>query len=221
MKINVFVEGYEDQELVAELLVKLGKVTDWQESGKAFRSTTTSGSQININATNGWGNLISGKLFPELQQSAQQGVLNLVVYDADRPGPQQGGIVHRRRQLLQVQTANSLSFELFLLPTDAEDGQLEDLLPRLIPAEHQQVTDCFSHYENCVKQLRMTDGRPYRVPVSKSRIFAYVEALQLTSDEEQKLESKRSAKFFANNDYWNLNADAIKPLSDFLSQHIQ
>lgn len=221
MKINVFVEGNEDQELVAALLVKLGKVASWQESGKALRGNTVSGNQVNLNATNGWGNLISGKLFPELRQSVREGVMNLVVYDADRQGPQQGGNAHRRNQLLRVQEANDLFFELFLLPNDAEDGQLEDLLPRLIATVHQQVTDCFSHYENCVRQLQMADGNAYRLPVSKSRIFAYVEALPLTPDEEQKLESKHSIKFFANDDYWNLGADAIKPLRDFLNQYIQ
>lgn len=221
MKINVFVEGLEDQELVAELLVKLGKVSNWQEAGKAFKSITATGNHINLNMTNGWGNLLNGSLFPELRQSLQEDILNLIIYDADRPGPQQGGNTKRRNQLLKVQDENELFFELFLLPTDAEDGQLEDLLRLLIPEGHRQVANCFSSYEACVRQLRMPNGSEYNVPANKSRIFAYLEVLPLTSDEEKRLEKRRSIKFFGNPAYWNLDAAEVQPLCDFLNLHIQ
>ncbi len=220
MKINVFVEGQEDQELVAELLVLLGKVDNWQEAGKAFKGITADGHLVNLNTTNGWGSLLSGNLFPELRQSPQEDVLNLVIYDADRPGPQQGGNAQRRRQLREVQSDNALFFELFLLPTDAEDGQLEDLLRLLIPEVHQQVIDCFASYEECVRQLQMPDGGSYNLPVSKSRIFAYLEVLPLTADEEKRLAKKRSTKFFGNPAYWNLAAPAIQPLCEFLARHL-
>ena len=221
MKIKVFVEGPEDQEFVAALLVRLGKVGAWQEAGKAFRGVTSAGHDITLNTTNGWSGLLDGSLFPELRQSPEEDVLNLVVYDADRPGKQQGGHAPRRRQLLRVREEHALFFELFLLPTDAEDGQLEDLLRRLIPESHQQVTDCFSDYEACVRQLRLPDGRAYDVPASKSRIFAYLEVLPLTPAEEKRLEKTRNAKFFGNADYWNLDASEVQPLRDFLTQHIQ
>ncbi len=221
MKINVFVEGQEDQELVAYLLTRLGKVTAWQEAGKAFKGTTAAGHEVSLNITNGWGSLVSGNLFPELSQSAEDEVMNLVVYDADRPGPQQGGTVERRTQLLKIQQDNNLFFELFLLPTDAQDGQLEDLLQLLIPEVHQQVTDCFSSYEACVRQLRMPDGTAYNTPVAKSRIFAYLETLPLVPEEEKRLDKKRNTKFFDNPSYWNLEAPAVQPLRAFLDFHIQ
>ncbi|HEX8330219.1 MAG TPA: DUF3226 domain-containing protein [Hymenobacter sp.] len=221
MKINVFVEGQEDQELVAELLVKLGTVRTWREAGKAFTGTTSAGNLINLNMTNGWSSLLNGSLLPELSQSPQEDVLNLVIFDADRPGPQQGGSTARRQQLLKVQAENGLFFELFLLPTDDADGQLEDLLRLLIPDAHQQVTDCFSHYENCVRQLRMTDGSAYNVPASKSRMFAYLEVLPLTAEEEKRLEKRRSTKFFNNPAYWNLDSSEIQHLREFLIQHVK
>jgi len=221
MKINVFVEGYEDQELVAALLVKIGKIGSWQEAGKAFSGVTVGGNTITLNSTEGWTKLVGGNLFPELQQSLQEGVLNLVIYDADRPGGQQGGYAYRKSKLLQMKTDNQLSFELFLLPDDGQDGQLEDLLNDLIPAGNRQVTNCFSAYEACVQRLQAPNGQPYRLPVNKSRIFAYLEVLPLTPDEERKIEKRRSAKLFDNPEYWDLDAAEIQPLRDFLSQHIQ
>jgi hypothetical protein len=221
MKVNVFVEGYEDQELVAALLIKLGKVVSWQESGKAFSSLTTTGSQIRINATEGWTKLTNGNLFPELQQSLQEGVLNLVIYDADRPGGQQGGHAYRKNTLLQIKSANQLSFELFLLPDNNQDGQLEDLLHNLIPIGNRQVTNCFSAYEACVRGLTAPNGQPYQLPVNKSRIFAYLEVLPLTPAEKQKMEKRRSAKLFDNPEYWDLDAVDVQPLRSFLDQHIQ
>jgi hypothetical protein len=221
MKINVFVEGQEDQELVAELLVKLAIVSNWQEAGKAFKGISAAGHDINLNMTSGWSSMLNGSLFPELRQSPQEDVRNLIIYDADRPGPQQGGNAARRTQLLGVRADNSLFFELFLLPTDTEDGQLEDLLHRLIPVDHRQVTECFSSYEACVRQLRMPDGSEYNVPASKSRIFAYLEVLPLTTVEEKRQEKKRSIKFFNNPAYWNLDAPELQPLCDFLVRHVQ
>ena len=221
MKINVFVEGYEDQELVAALLVKLGKIGSWQEAGKAFSGVTVGDNQISLNPTEGWTKLVGGNLFPELQQSLQEGVLNLVIYDADRPGGQQGGHTYRRNKLLQMKSDNHLSFELFLLPDDGQDGQLEDLLNDLIPVSNRQVTNCFSAYEACVRGLQAPTGQPYRLPVNKSRIFAYLEVLPLTPAEERKLEKRRSAKLFDNPSYWDLDAAEIQPLRDFLNQHIQ
>lgn len=221
MKINVFVEGYEDQELVAALLIKLGKVESWQEPGKAFSSITTGNNQISLNATEGWTKLINGNLFPELQQSLQEGILNLVIYDADRPGQQQGGYAYRKSKLLQMQSDNQLSFELFLLPNDGQDGQLEDLLHDLIPIGNRQVTDCFSAYESCVRGLHTPNGQPYQLPVSKSRIFAYLEVLPLTPAEKQKMEKRPNAKLFDNSEYWDLDATEIQPLRAFLDQHIQ
>jgi hypothetical protein len=221
MKINVFVEGQEDQELVAELLLKLGRVVSWQETKTAFKGTTTAGNDINLNMTSGWGSLLNGSLFPELRQSPQEDVCNLIIYDADRPGLQQGGQAARRTQLLKVRDDNGLFFELFLLPTNDEDGQLEDLLHRLIPADHRQVTECFSSYETCVRQLRMPNGSEYNVPATKSRMFAYLEVMPLTIEEGKRLEKKRSTKFFNNPAYWNLDASDIQPLCDFLVQHVQ
>jgi hypothetical protein len=106
MQINIMVEGYDDQELVAALLVKLGKVRQWD---KSFQGITVSGNQVGIYEMGGWTTLPTNKLLPRLKQSLEVDVLNLVIYDADTTAHASGGVVARRAELKQQAEALSLS----------------------------------------------------------------------------------------------------------------
>lgn len=218
MQINIMVEGNDDQELVAALLVKLGKVERWD---KSFQGLATSGNQIAVYKMDGWTTLPTNKLLPRLRQSLEVDVLNLVIYDADTIEHDRGGVIARRAELQRQAVELGLSFELFLLPTDAADGNLENLLEQLIQPAHRPILDCFVSYENCVRSHVSPSGLPYLLPGSKDKFYAYAQAMPL-SDEERKAHKNRGAtKYFTNADYWNLNAIEIKPLSDFLDQYVQ
>lgn len=218
MQINIMVEGYDDQELVAALLVKLGKVRQWD---KSFQGITTGGNQVAIYEMGGWTTLPTNKLLPRLQQSLEVDVLNLVIYDADTTEHVSGGVIARRAELQQQAQALGLSFELFLLPTDAADGNLESLLKSLIPAGHQQVVDCFANYEACMRGCLTPTGEPYRLPADKSKFYAYVEAMPISDEERKAHKSRGATKYFANAAYWDLDAVEALPLRKFLDRYVQ
>lgn len=218
MQINIMVEGNDDQELVAALLVKLGKVERWD---KFFQGLTTSGNQIAVYKMDGWTTLPTNKLLPRLRQSLEVDVLNLVIYDADTTAHDRGGVIARRAELQRQATELGLSFKLFLLPTDATDGNLENLLEQLIQPEHRPILDCFVSYENCVRSHTPQSGLPYLLPGSKDKFYAYAQAMPLSDDERKAHKSRGATKYFTNADYWNLSAAEIKPLTDFLDQYVQ
>lgn len=218
MQINIMVEGNDDQELVAALLVRLGKVEHWD---KPFQGLTAAGNRVAIYAMGGYTTLPTNKLLPQLRQSLEVDVLNLVIYDADTTAHNQGGIIARRAELQNQATALGLSFELFLLPTDAADGNLEDLLKQLTHADHQAVLDCFANYENCIRNCTSPTGVPYSLPGPKARFYAYAEAMPLSADERKAHKTRGATKYFANKAYWDLDASEVQPLRAFLDLHIQ
>ena len=222
MQINIMVEGFEDQELVAVLLTELGKVPGWREQGKSLVGESAAGNPVAIYEMGGWTTIpTSTELLPRLQQSPEVGVQNLIVYDADTPRQAQGGFEVRRAELQRQASELGLSFESFLLPDNGTDGNLEDLMHKMVHPSHQLVADCFSNYEECVRLQRTPAGTEYRLPISKSRYFAYIEALPLTPEEVKHLDKRRGTKLFGNSNYWNLAAPEVQPLRDFLDQNVQ
>ncbi len=218
MQINIMVEGYDDQELVAALLVKLGKVRQWD---KSFQGITAGNNQVAIYEMGGWTTLPTNKLLPRLQQSLEVDVLNLVIYDADTIKHASGGVSARRAELQQQAKVLSLSFELFLLPNNVADGNLENLLESLIPTGHRQVIDCFAAYETCMRGCSTPTGEPYRLPADKSKFYAYIEAMPITDDERKAHKSRGTTKYFVNAAYWNLDAAEIQALRTFLDLHVR
>lgn len=227
MQFNIFVEGEDDQELVTALLRDMGKTGAWRNTADLVRQADTPAGMITVYQTRGWTNLGAEEWQPILQQGRDVGVTNLIVFDADRatnassgvaiPG---GGFTARRTELARQAAAGELDFEVFLLPTNSADGNLEDLLAHLIQPEHQQVLECFNAYETCMRGCTAPNGQRYRLPVEKSRFFAYIEAMPLTGAERKAQKSRGGNKFFGNAAYWNLDAPAIQPLRDFLNQHL-
>ncbi len=114
-----------------------------------------------------------------------------------------------------------MAFELFLLPTNRADGNLETLLERLIHPDHQPVVDCFTKYEDCLRGLFSPSGLAYRIPTDKAKIYAYVESMPLTDEERKKHKSRGATKYFSNPTYWNLDGADVQPLREFLNQHIR
>ena len=198
MKFNIFVEGINDQELVAALLSKSNKVAVWEISGKTRQGTTAQGAQVFIYQTDGWTNLSAKNIKPFLQQNETVGVRNLIVFDADHSGDPYGGFANRRVELNHQSSELGLFFDLFLLPVNGTDGNLEDLLECLIHPDHQQIVGCFANYENCLRSCVPPDGSLYRIPASKAKIYAYVEAMSLSDEERREHKRRGATKYFVN-----------------------
>lgn len=110
--VQIFVEGREDEELVEALLADLGKA-----------GTAT------VSQAKGWTTLEMVEGF--FRMTTDAGGTNLIVFDADRDPD--GGVDRRRGQIEAKLTELGLEAEVFLLPDDATDGRVEDLMVGMIP----------------------------------------------------------------------------------------
>jgi hypothetical protein len=77
--------------------------------------------------------------------------------------------------------------------------------------------DCFEGFEKCVGG-NDPNGTIYKTPDRKSAIYTYINSFIKSQSEEKKMKS--GYWFFNNPRYWDLNADAGKPLLEFLRNNI-
>lgn len=225
-QINIFVEGHDDHELVVALLHQLIAVRPdpTRLPKKGERSTTyllmgeaTAETAILVLATGGW-----TRLPEKAAPIAQRATRNLIIFDADTPDLHpRGGQVARREAVIEQMAGLDPQAYLFLLPDNTRDGNLETLLLDLVQPPHDQVMACFDHYDNCLAHYTTPAGeRLYHIPSAKRRVYDYVNVLPLTQPERVRHEEQNGQKIFDNPHWWNLTADAIKPLRQFLLDHV-
>lgn len=115
---------------------------------------------------------------------------------------------------------NDLDFELFLLPNNQDAGALEDLLENIINPNNRPILDCWEDYEKELIKLDIT-GRtppPLTTPAKKTKIYGYLEALLFKGQKEQIKEKKRD---YENTQHWNLDAEYLEPLKEFLQFNME
>lgn len=202
---SIFVEGVADERLVGQLVEVLFDV----EFPKR-----------NLFVTNGWNALVASTsenlYINQMNRTSDNGGVNLVIFDAD------DDIEGRRKELLEWKAKHGVDFELFLLPNNHDNGELEDLLESIINPNNEPVMDCWKNYEDSLRQVDLPwrEGEPLTIPAKKTKIYAYLEVLLGTS-KSQKERIKENKRDYTNQNHWNLNADSIKNLSDFLRGNLE
>lgn len=201
---RIFVEGDADKRFIAQLLESI------------FNENIPSG---NIIPTHGYTNLIAvdkeRTFINEMQRTTADGGINLVVFDAD------SNCETRRRELSDWERRSKVNFELFLFPDNSNSGELEDLLRQIINPVNQPVMECWDKYEDSLKAINLPwkDGIPLTIPAKKTRIYAYLEAL-LGSSRSEKEKIKEAKRDYLNKNHWDLNAQALHNLIDFLESNL-
>lgn len=160
------------------------------------------------------------KLFKEeainpLKENSAYGVKNLVIFDADKD------IEARRKELLTIQKQYDVEFELFLLPNNQDAGALEDLLEKIINPNNRPIFDCWENYEKELVELDIPERTPppLTTPAKKTKIYGYLEAL-LGESKSQKDLIKEVNRNYENNLHWDLDAEYLEPLKEFLRDGI-
>ncbi|OAV70736.1 hypothetical protein Barb6_01641 [Bacteroidales bacterium Barb6] len=168
----------------------------------------------------GWTNILSKKeqgedIREKMKLNTDIGGANLVIFDADND------FITRKKEIESWRKQYGLTFELFLFPNNQDSGALEDLLEKIIIDKNQPIFDCWHGYEKCL-QSKEIEGRAYPLttPTKKTKIYGYLEALLGTSKEDKK-KIKEQERDYTNNEHWNLDADYLIPLKEFLLLHIQ
>lgn len=164
--------------------------------------------------TGGYGKLKSEEALLALRQNTDQGGINLVIFDADED------IEARRKELLSIREHYDVEFELFLLPNDKDAGELEDLLEQIINPDNQPVMDCWLTYEGELRKVRIPTKTPptLTIPAKKTKIYAYLETL-LGKTRSQKKLIKDPNRNYENPRHWNLEAEYLEPLKQFILKY--
>ncbi len=78
------------------------------------------------------------------------------------------------RKIYNMSSDESMPSNVFLLPNNKDNGNLETLLENI--AKHKEILDCFDSYVYCIKGLQNSNSN-ILVLLPKSRSYAYAEAL--------------------------------------------
>lgn len=163
--------------------------------------------------TGGYQKLKSEEAIGVMRQNTDMGGINLVIFDADEDTEA------RRSELLVIKEEFGVEFELFLLPNDKDVGALEDLLENIINPNNQPVMDCWQTYEEKLREVRIPSKTPptLTIPAKKTKIYAYLETLLGKSRSQKKL-IKDANRNYKNTQHWNLDAEYLEPLKEFLQK---
>ena len=161
--------------------------------------------------TGGYQKLKSEDAIGLMRQNTDMGGINLVIFDADEDTES------RRAELLAIKEEFGVEFELFLLPNDKDAGALEDLLENIINPNNQPVMVCWQTYEEKLREVRIPSKTPptLTIPAKKTKIYAYLETL-LGKSRSQKKQIKDANRNYKNTQHWNLDAEYLEPLKEFL-----
>lgn len=165
--------------------------------------------------TNGKDNLKSSVAINRMRSMTDQGGINLVIFDADN------NFETRRASILEWKKQNGLEFELFLLPNNQDKGELEDLLENIINPNNRPILDCWEKYEKELVTIHI-EGRtppPLTTPAKKTKIYGYLEALLFESESDKKKIKEREREYH-NALHWNLDAEYLSSLKEFLEKWI-
>ena len=139
------------------------------------------------------------EIAPQIKRRHDEGSLVALILDANSDP------AGRRNELaLRIADLALPVFRTFLLPNDQDSGCLETLLQCLAVDKHRVIHDCFTHYEQCLRD----SGSSYKLPHVKGKVYAYCEALGI--------ETQDWKRDYTDTQFWNLEAAEIEPLKLFL-----
>ena len=168
----------------------------------------------------GIGNLYNETILNQIKLAQEVGVQVIVLADADTES-KGAGHEKRKTEIENGMVTHNVSFHYFLYPNNQDDGDVEKLMENAVRRDlHSTFFDCFEDYEKCVSCVKDEFGElKYNVPNLKAKLHTYMAA--------QKLPRRLSNKFglgdwlFGNQNYWNLDVEALQPLKEFLETNLK
>ena len=207
-RFQIFVEGDADKKFLSDYYHHLF-------SENAPKNCITHTGELSNEKTGGYRKLLDEANLLNMRSNIANGGVNLVIFDADED------FETRRKELLAYKEEYGVEFELFLLPNNKDAGELENLLENIINPNNRPIFDCWENYEQELVKLDIP-GRtppPLTTPAKKTKIYGYLEAL-LGESKSQKKMIKESERKYENTRHWNLDAEYLKPLKEFLEMHL-
>ncbi|MCX3264226.1 hypothetical protein OQZ29_05680 [Pedobacter agri] len=143
-----------------------------------------------------------------LRDNTAEGGRNIIIFDADfgpeavgeKKGTGNNGFVNAKRKLEDIQKTKEVEFDFYLWHNNANDGEVEDLLAKLIPENKKKLMDCINNHKECLSSLEIDN---LMVPDKKKVLGYYLYSLQHDLHDYQ------------NNDVWHLSITDISDLGKF------
>ncbi len=154
------------------------------------------------------------------KENTSGGGKNILLFDADNVGVDNGGYQARRKHLEDSKKSLGIEFDLFLMPNNKGDGEFEDLLELITRRDlHEKFFECFEKYELCISSEKDLNGNTkYQTPNRKGKLHTYITSVPMSKTKRDK--TGNGNWFFENKEYWDLENDALKPLIDFLKNSL-
>jgi len=131
------------------------------------------------------------------------------------------GYVKRKRDILENQHLQGVTFPFFLYPDDSNDGDVEHLMESLARKDlHPTFFNCFRKYEMCIGGDVDAHGQPrYNTPDLKGKLHTYMSAQKLSNAQRKRL--GHGDWLFDDLNYWDLGRESVRPLVEFLDVHLK
>ena len=203
-RFRIFVGGDADKKFISDYYHHL-----FQEKAPQYSINHTG--NLKGDKTGGYKKLSDEINIREMRINADQDGVNLVIFDADND------IESRRKELEAIKEQYQVDFELFLLPNNKDKGALEDMLEKIINPDNNCIFKCWENYEKeLVKQeISWRTPPPLTTPAKKTKIYGYLESL-LGESNSQKEKIKETNRNYENTQHWDLDAEYLEPLKEFL-----
>ena len=205
-KFLIIVEGEADKKFIKDYYHHLFKTSAPKNS--IIHTGDLSGD------TGDYNKLASEINLQQMRMNSDQGGVNLVIFDAD------SDYQVRWEELSSLKEQYGVEFELFLFPNNQDAGALEDLLENIINPNNRPIFDCWKNYEDELSKLEIPDRTPppLTTPAKKTKIYGYLEALLLKHEKEKIKDKNRD---YENPMHWDLDAEYLERLKEFLSENIK
>ena len=147
-----------------------------------------------------------------------EGGINLVIFDADS-NENKGGFAKRSEAILKKRDELGLSFDLFLMPNNKDDGDFETMIETIARKDlHKVFFDCYNDYEKCIEGSKDSDGnQKYFAPNLKGKLHTYITSMRMSNTQRNKVRGGNWQ--FDNPEYWDINDLSLEPLREFVLKY--
>lgn len=159
------------------------------------------------------------KLLKEINTSVTPlGIESILLIDSDTTDHcnPPGGYQNRNKHFGELSESNS--FEYFLIPNNNDDGNLEDLLDKIISDRGKSFYDCLKNYVTCLSCLPC-DKKPEEIrkttDFNKKRMEWYTYMMQGKGNNKNSGSKRDYSK-----DIWDLDSPSLLSLYEFLKKKL-
>lgn len=200
--VEIFVEGKVDYEFITFILTNFYS-----------KKIKVDFDIIPLNSWNGFIKLTSR--FNQILENKD----NLVLFlDADKPNKDNNGGFNNRKKYIENwfnKNIKNIHYNFYLFPDNSSDGEIEDLLLKLLNSKNNNLLKCFDEYVNCI-----SISNQFLAPSSKDKVYGVISALEKGKTNIEIENKKKGNYYFNDNNIWNINKSnsELNSLFEFLTQ---